>query len=417
MSLVNPHDFGILRSLASRYAEIAHQDVQRERLDRYEATNSLEIVRPVVLIDEVPWGEIQDAALANVCAPELGWIETELRRTLYQWEHFQVDRVVSPVFRVRKRIRDLRGIGLQVLDRRLHGETDTYVSSHAYEDQLQTDDDLAKLHPGEFVYEREASEAARAVAEWVFNGLMEVDLFGPDCLIGNIWDDIAVFRGVENLLLDLALRPEFMHRTAARFMEIYQSRFQQLEAQGLLDARIVTLHCTAGCSRDLPAPDFDGVVRPQDLWGRCAAQIFCSVSPGMHDAFDLAYNQTLFGRCGLLYYGCCEPMDRKIDILRRRFANLRKISITPWADPHRAAESMGRDFVMAAKPNPAFVGSRQFNPAPVEREIAGYCEAARRYGTPMEFVLKDISTIDNTPATLTRWAATVNAVLDRYYPG
>jgi hypothetical protein len=40
---------------------------------------------------------------------------------------------------------------------------------------------------------------------------------------------------------------------------------------------------------------------------------------------------------------------------------------------------------------------------------------ARRYGTPLGFVLKDVSTIDNTPTTLTRWAATVNAVLDRYY--
>jgi len=417
MSLVKQQDYDVLRALAARYAELAHLEVQRERLRRYEATNGLEIVRPVVLIDEVPWGEIHDAALVNACAPELGWLETELRRTLYQWDHFQVDRVVPPVFRVRKRVRLEGGIGLGIQERLIRGETGTYASSHAYRDQLQTDDDLAKLHPDVVVYDRESSEAALAAAACVFKGLMAVDLFGQDCLIGNIWDDIAMFRGVESLLLDLALRPEFMHRTAARFAEIHQSRFRQLEAQGLLDARVLTLHCTVGSARDLPAPDFGGVVRPKDLWGRCAAQIFGSVSPEMHDEFDLAYNQALYGGCGLLYYGCCEPMDRKIDILRRRFANLRKVSITPWADPHRAAEAMGRDIVMAAKPNPAFVGARDFNPAPVEREIAGYCEAALRHGTPLEFALKDVSTIANTPGTLTRWAATVNAVLDRYYPG
>ncbi len=83
----------------------------------------------------------------------------------------------------------------------------------------------------------------------------------------------------------------------------------------------------------------------------------------MHDEFDLVYNEKLFGGCGLVYYGCCEPMDRKIDILRKRFKNLRKISITPWADPWRAAENMGKGYVMAAKPNPAFVASAQFNPS------------------------------------------------------
>jgi hypothetical protein len=123
----------------------------------------------------------------------------------------------------------------------------------------------------------------------------------------------------------------------------------------------------------------------------------------------------LFNDCGLLYYGCCEPMDRKIDILRKRFKNLRKISITPWADPKRAAENIGRDYVMAAKPNPAFVATPRFDPAPVEAEIARYCKACQEHGTTVEFVLKDISTIANNPQNLTQWAATVGATIDQYY--
>ena len=61
---------------------------------------------------------------------------------------------------------------------------------------------------------------------------------------------------------------------------------------------------------------------------------------------------------------------------------LRKVSITPWADPERAAESMGKDLVMAAKPNPAFASSPTFNPQPIEREISGYIEACQRHETP-----------------------------------
>ena len=139
------------------------------------------------------------------------------------------------------------------------------------------------------------------------------------------------------------------------------------------------------------------------------------VSPAMHDEFDLSYNQEIFGPCGLLYYGCCERLDQKIDHLRRRFGNLRKVSITPWADPDAAAAAIGGDYVLAAKPNPAFVAQATFDAEPVEREIRRYLEACRRHGTTCEFVLKDISTIAGNPATLTRWSETVGSVIDRYF--
>ncbi len=412
---VSAKDKETLRQLAGRYSAIAHMDVQKERIERYYRTNALESVRPVVLIDEVPWGEIKDSALTNVCAPELGWLESSLRCALYQWEHFQVDQVVPPVFQVGKRVRWLRGIGIDVKEQQIKGDTGAYIASHAYSDQLSSEDDLAKLHPPEFVHDQAATEAAVAVARDVFAGLMDVESVGWGGLHFNIWDDVAQYRGVENLLMDLSERPEFMHATARRFMEIGQAQFKQLEEQGLLDPRPVLLHCTAACARELPAADCTGPYRARDVWGRCAAQIFGSVSPAMHDEFDLAYNQELFKDCGLLYYGCCEPMDRKIDILRKRFKNLRKISITPWADARRAAEAIGRDYVMAAKPNPAFVASPRFDPAPVEAEIARYCEACREHGTTLEFVIKDISTIANNPENLTQWAATVSATIDRYY--
>jgi len=70
---------------------------------------------------------------------------------------------------------------------------------------------------------------------------------------------------------------------------------------------------------------------------------------------------------------------------------------------------------MAAKPNPAFVGGRSFNPAPVEEEIRRYLDPCKEYGTTCEFVLKDVSTIGNRSENLTLWAETVNGVIDRYF--
>jgi hypothetical protein len=410
--MITAKDKETIKALAERYGEIAQLPVQQERIDRYYKTNALEVVRPVVLISEVPWGEIQDEALVKTCSSELQGIEGHLRRTLYQWDHFQVDTVVPPVFSVMKRSRST-GIGIRVEETQIESDTGTNISAHEYVDLLKTEEDLAKVQIPELSYNKEGTEQALELAHEVFDGIMPVELHGH-ALQNNIWDTIARYRGVDSLLMDLAMRPEFMHQIAARFTEVVEANFRQMEALDLLDPQQMLLHCTVACSNELPAADFDGKVRRKDVWGRCAAQIFGSVSPDMHDEFDLAYNEKTFGDCGLLYYGCCEPMDLKIDILRKRFKNLRKVSITPWANPERAAEAMGKDLVMAAKPNPANVSSSTFNPKVVEEEITGYLDACKRHGTPCEFVLKDISTIANNPDTLTQWAATVEGVVDRY---
>ena len=411
---IPPKDKNILRTLAERYGEIASLDVQKQRIERYHRTINREVVRPVVLIDEVPWGEIQDKTLQNQCEnPELHWLEQQLRRSLYQWEHFQVDTVIPPVFRVEKQVRS-SGIGITIQETAIKGESGTYAYSHQYHDQLKTEEDLEKLKLPEITYDAEGTNRAMEIADEVFNGLLPVEATGT--YFGyNIWDDIASYRGVDNLLLDLAMRPDFMHKTARKFMEIGAAQVRQMIHQDLIDTDPLLLHCTPACTKELPAADYNGTVRLKDIWGRCAAQIFAAVSPEMHDEFDLAYNQELFGECGLLYYGCCEPMDAKIDIVKKRFNNLRKISITPWADPENAARQINGDFVLAAKPNPAFVNSRTFNPEPVKQEMRRYLGACKKYGTVCEFVLKDISTIANNPDNLTQWAATVEQVVNQYY--
>ncbi len=407
-------DRGILRSLAERYSEIANLDIQKERIDRYYRTISMDDVRPVVLVSEVPWGEIKDDELVCRCENnEVRGLERQLRISLYQWDHFQADYVIPPVFRVGKRIRS-SGIGIAVQEDRMAGNTGTYIVSHKYKDQLNTEEDLEKLKIPVITYDKESTEKAVELASDVFSELLPVEVAGTT--VGfNIWDSVYQLRGVEKFFMDFAMRPDFMHKTARKFMDIGAATARQYEELDLLDANTLILHCTPACAKDLPAADFSGKVRLKDVWGRCSAQIFSSVSPQMHDEFDLEYSQKLFGGCGLVYYGCCEPLDLKIDILRKRFKNLRKVSITPWADAEVAARNIGSDYVLAAKPNPAFVNSPTFNPEPVEQEIRRVLDACKKYGTTCEFVLKDISTIANNPNNLTRWCDTVKNVINEYY--
>lgn len=118
---------------------------------------------------------------------------------------------------------------------------------------------------------RQTNVAAYVLAQQIFDGLMPVTLAGHEALTCNLWEDIARYRGVDNLLLDLAERPDFMHATVRRFVENVRVFFKQMEEQDLLDSYGLLIHCTPACARELPAPDFTGYVRPRDVRGRCAA--------------------------------------------------------------------------------------------------------------------------------------------------
>ena len=86
-------DREILRSLAGRIAEIAALDIQKKNADMYRALNSLRPVRPVVLIDELPWNQLEiSGELELKCEDEyLRSVEREMRRTLWKRDHCRAD--------------------------------------------------------------------------------------------------------------------------------------------------------------------------------------------------------------------------------------------------------------------------------------------------------------------------------------
>jgi hypothetical protein len=177
-----------------------------------------------------------------------------------------------------------------------------------------------------------------------------------------------------------------------------------LEAKGLLCYPQALIHCTGAFTDELPAPGYDpDHVRAKDLWTMGMAQIFSSVSPRMHQEFEIDYVVPWYARFGLGYYGCCEPLDRKLDIVRE-IPNLRKISMSPWVDVERGAESIGSDFVFSRKPSPALVATDAFNPEAVRADLQETYDACARHDTPVEFILKDISTVRYEPQRLWQWA-------------
>jgi len=406
-------DLEILRPLAGAYAEFALADRCRRIENEYRKLNSLNRVRPPVLVFEVPWGELdkQEPLVLQCEGVRARKLENDLRMALYQKKHFLGDYVVPPYYPIYKAYSSTSK-GVEVSETTIDSTTGSSIQSHAYADVLRDEEDLAKFKIPVYSLREEETAAEEDFVRRVFDGLMPTRRIGHQFYFAS-WDEIPRYHGVENTLIDLYDRPEFMHACMEFFTQMHESQIDQFEKLGLLEAESYYLHCTPALVENQPLPDENGNYKAKDVWCRAMAQLFGSVSPEMHEEFDLQYTQRLFDRCRQSYYGCCEPLHNKIDHLRR-FKNLRRISVTPWADPDIAADNIGSDYVMSCKPNPAFVAGSTFDPEPVRKEIRRYMTAAKRNNTPCEFIIKDISTVSCNVDNLTQWVKTVNETIDEF---
>jgi hypothetical protein len=412
--MIPAQDRTILRELAKSYRELAEQDINRERINRIRDMHSLKTGRPPVWIDEIPWHEMDiDGQLVLHCESEEGkTIEDYFRKVLYRWKYIQADMVVENAFYVSKAY-TVSGIGITVKEQSISHNIKSNIASHHYEDQLDTEDKVAALKLPLVTAYPEVDKKKLEEAEELFGDILPVKLRGHEIYYCP-WDKIARFRGVEPCFLDMLDNPDLIHATLRKFTDITVSHHTQMADLGLLDFNTAALHCTPPYTNDLPAEDYDGgKPRLKDLWFRGMAQLFGAASPAMQDEYDLQYMKPFMEKCGLSYYGCCEPLDLFIPYLKK-VKNLRKIGVSPWANVKSSAEQIGGDYVFARKPNPALV-SGNFNAGALRQEITETVEACIENKCPYELVLKDISTVTDKPQNLIDWAKTVSETLDIYY--
>lgn len=205
--------------------------------------------------------------------------------------------------------------------------------------------------------------------------------------------------------MDLVLRPELVHQAMDRLVHAYLSRLRQWKALNLLSVTSGNYRVGSGglgYTDELPQHDFDpNRVRPIDQWGCGTAQIFSDVSPEMHEEFALQYERRWMKQFGLNYYGCCEPLHNKVDVLES-IPRLRKISMSPWANVEATVERTNGKYVLSHKPNPAVFVTDPWNPEQAKNNLIAVLEQTK--GCAVEIIMKDISTVRYKPQHLWEWS-------------
>jgi len=397
-------DAAIIRELATQVAEIAALPIQEDKRRLWRKLNGLKPERPMVMIDQVCWNEMNvDDELTLQCEDkECRSYERQMRMELFQWKHFPVDMVVEPFIKVRKAIHDT-GFGITVEEDVAVTDARNDVRGHLYHNLLATDDDLQKIKTPVITHDTAETARRMAFANDLFGDTIELRPWSFVPYVG-IWDPITTWMGAEALLTAIIDRPEFMHRVAAKLSKGYLIKLDQLEAMGLLGDPESTIHCTGAYTDELPAEGYNPEKpRTKDRWMFGLAQILGSVSPAMYDEFEITYSKPICQRFGLVYYGCCEPLHDKMGQVRK-LPNVRKVSMSPWADQERGAGEIAGDYVFSRKPNPALLAATRFDAEAIRKDLTATRDICAKQGCPLELIQKDISTVCYEPKRLFDWA-------------
>ena len=402
----------MVRALAEEYKEIAFSDEAKEKARNWGRLNALDpSARPPIILDQLPWNEFEGLEELKCLSsdPLLREIEGYFRNELFRIRHFGADLVLPPYYPSPK-IHDDSGYGISTVNQDESGHEG--AQTHLFEDQLPDEASLSKLKNRIIRARPEETARKKESVEDVIGDILEVRPTGV-MIWAAVWDRITFWKGAEACLYAVIDEPEFIHKLMARLLEIEMDAVDQLEREGLLAAGPGTkCHCVETYVDEERYRKIDQAhIRTEDCWISGAAQIFSEISPAMHDEFEIAYMKPLYDRFGWVNYGCCEPLDRKIDIIRK-MKTVRSISASPWTNVDRQAEAMGGDYVMLRKPNPAYVRCGYPETDAVRKEIRATLSACRRNRTPVAFVLKDITTVSSRPEGLTEWVELVRSEIE-----
>jgi hypothetical protein len=410
-------DREILQNLASQVAQIAQLPVNRERAKLWGKLNELKSVRPLVWIDDIPWHEmnVDDELTVQTSDPWAQQLETNFRRTLYQWHHMPVDLIVSEFFDCEMVIHDSEFGIVEDVDIVKTDDKSDVVSRH-FRRQIVEPQDAEKIKMPIITYDAQATEEKYQLMTDLFSSIMPVKKVGIKHIWFTPWDNIIRWWGVQEAMMDLVMRPEMVNAVVSRFVDACLYQLEQYEKLNLLTTNNDNVRIGSGgygYTSELPGQNFDpGHIMPNNMWGCSTAQIFSSVSPDMHWEFALRHEMRWLKKWGLTYYGCCEPLDIKMEIMRR-IPNLRKISMSPWVDVERAVNLVGENYVFSFKPTPAIFAEGLWDSNKIKQDISAFLEISR--GCHVEIIMKDISTVQYQPHRLWDWAKIVMQTIYEKY--
>jgi hypothetical protein len=424
-------DIAILRDLAARYLEICHKDVQQTRRDLWRMHNSLQWTRPLIYVRAFAWQEMPESR-CQCEDPFYRHYENFFRQSLFR-DTFDDDFIFEPWVTVNAAwVTPKEGIwGLPVE----WTDSSEPRGARKWDPPLQEPKDIARLVKPHHVIDEEATARRAAKLHAAIGDLITISVDRAPAYRmwnGDISTHLAYLRGLEQVMWDMMDRPAWLHELLCFMRDGILRTHEEAEAAGdwTLCAHQNQAMPYAEELQD-PAPNavspdgrFDNLrgdkvgnssevsVTRDKLWYFAAAQELTGVGPQMFDEFMLQYQLPIMKPFGLVAYGCCEDLTRKIDVLRQ-IPNLRRIAVSPMANVAQCAEQIGTDYILSYRPSPTDMVGYGFDIDRIRSIMRRDLKACKH--CHVDITLKDVETVQGDPTRVRGWVRITRELIEELY--
>jgi hypothetical protein len=413
---VLPGDVAVLRELAKRVLEASESPENKERVRLLYQHDTGPADRPVILCDtDGGIGMVMPDYAPKCREPWAQAYEYGLHSVLMHHEVIRDDEPVAPWINVGWHISmsDF-GVELKSTNPELEpGQKGAYHIDKVIEDLER---DFGLLRERTFSLDREASLAQKALLEGVFDGILGVRMRGnPWWTMGLTYKAILLI-GLEELMVYMFDQPEALHRLMAFLRDDNVALLDWMTRENLLtlnDENDYIGSGSRGYSHALPQAG-KGPVGPEDLWTLIESQETVGVGPRQYEEFIYPYENSLAQRFGRVYYGCCEPVHSRWEVLKN-MPNLKRVSVSPWCDEEFMGEVLGDKIVYSRKPNPTLISTDVFDEDLIRADLRKTLSVTSKNNCSTELVMKDVHTLSGEPDRLTRWVSIAREVIAEYY--
>lgn len=401
--VISSRDREILRELAKKQLELANAEINQRRKKLWYKHNALQGEVPLVHLDA--WGlyhELVDPKLK--CEGEFArLVEREIYKNFINQDWFDDDRVTPDKFGWNYDT-GFKAFDMDIKQEFVTGKKeneDSGLGMHFIPVLEDLEEEFDDLKPSTFWVDEETSQKKVQTIQEAFGDILPVYM-KMDCLYAVPTQQIVHLMGMENMMLNLAQCPDKYKEMMDRLADDFVAYYRMLEEKRMIlpTAEYEWVgQATFAYTDELPnSREVDG--RPlttKDVWGFMDSQETLCISPKMFEELIFPCYEKIGKQFGILSYGCCEPVDRVWESCVSKFDNLRKVSISPWADEDYMGEVLrGSRVIYHRKPSPNYLGVGDvLDEEAVRKHIRKSLVAAR--GCKMEITQRDVYTLNHDP--------------------
>lgn len=395
--VVSEKDRNYLRELAKKQREYALLPIMKQREQRWIRHNmcegSCKNDLPIILM-EIDY--CLDDYIDLECESEFARaIERELKRYIVNHELVDDDKVIPDYFTVNWKM-EIKPLGFDLSEKRAADQNGKTIGFTTEKQLARLEEDWHKIGKTVRNVDKEYTLQYKEAAETIIGDILplRIKLARPYNWMTSPGKKVVYLMGTESMMLAPYDYPELFHRLFQLLVDDVLETYDWMIAENLVTLNNGNDYAGAGSygfTEELPTEQFKktGQITRKDLWVNLNSQESVGMSAAMYGEFFWPYYKQLADEFGLVYYGCCEPVNETYNYISK-IKNLRKISISPWADEEYMAEQIrGTKIVYCRKPSPNYLAAQgEIDEQAFRKHIARSVRIAK--GCEMELSVRDV---------------------------